>query len=214
MAIANVNCVLAPVGPATAQGQSLSSGGAAGFESRKLYLMGTATLDGAATAFTANYIDGAQKLFQRIVNISASNVTAPATIGGVANQSIVSGVGAFGALSVGQSVVISGFANAGNNGTFTVNALTTSSIQITNAGAVAESNAPSGNVQANLGGRVLTVQASRAPFSAAGVADTGLATIAVNSVASITDASCLVNLSAAGTASQTVSFVLEVVPTA
>lgn len=214
MAIPNVNFQPATSGPATASGQLLSQGGLSGFQSKNLFLLGTAVLDGAATTFTANFIDGTQKLFQRTVNISAGNVTAPATIGGVANQSVISGVGAFGQLSVGMSVATTGFANSGNNGTFTVNALTTSSIQITNSSAVAETNTPSGNVAANLGAKVLSVRASRATQSLAGVADNALSTIFPTGVGTITDASALVTISAAGTTTNTLSVLLEVIPTA
>lgn len=214
MAIANVNCVLAPVGPAGAQGQIYSQGGVSGFQSKSVYLLGTATLDGAAVIFTANFIDGTQKLFQRLLVVNALNITAPATINGVANQAVISGVGAFGALSVGQSVVVAGFANAANNGTFTINAVSTSSIQVTNAASVAESNNPSATVTANLGAKVLSVRGSRAPFGATGTADTGLSSIYVAGVSTITDASALVTLSAAGTAAQTVSFLLEAIASA
>jgi hypothetical protein len=210
MAIPNVNFQVVNQGGG-AQGQLYSQGGVSGFQSRSLYLLGTAVLDGASTTFTANFIDGTQKLFQRIVNISAGSVTAPATIGGVANQSIISGVGAFGVLSVGATVVTSGFSNSGNNGTFTVNAVTTSSIQVTNSSAVAETNTPSGNVQVNLGGHVLSVRGSRATQSFAGVADSGLASIGVSLVASITDASAVVTISAAGTSTNTLSVLLEAI---
>lgn len=213
MSIPAVNCTLLKQGGA-AQGQVYSQGGISGFQSGTVLLQGTAVLDGSSTTFTANFIDGTQKLFQRTVNISAGNVTAPATIGGVANQSIISGVGAFGALTVGQSVTTSGFSNSGNNGTFTVNAVTTSSIQITNSSAVAESNTPSGNVQVNLGAHVIAAYATRAPFNASGVADTAAAATVVSGASTITDATCLVTISAAGSNAQTLSFILEVIPSA
>src|SRR6266852_5385472 len=103
MAIPNVNCQLATAGPATAAGQVNSQGGLGGFQSRNIYLQGTAVLDGAATTFTANYIDGTQKMFQRAVVTSVLSVTAPATIGGVTNQAVYSGVGSYGVFAVGQS---------------------------------------------------------------------------------------------------------------
>src|ERR1700720_2243508 len=84
---------------AGAQGQLYSQGGVSGFQSKNVYGLSTITLDGALTTATVNFIDGTQKWFQRNINIAATGVTAPATIGGVANQSIISGVGAFGALS-------------------------------------------------------------------------------------------------------------------
>lgn len=213
MAIPAVNAqIIGQSSGSNAQGQVNSQGGVSGFQSKNLYLLSTSVLDGTLTAFTVNFIDGTQKLFQRTLVINALNVTAPATIGGVANQSVISGVGAFGALVVGQSVVVAGFTTSANNGTFTVNAVTSSSITVTNASAVAETNNPSATVTANLGSSVLSVRGSRATKNFAGTADTGLSSIYVAGVSTITDASCLVTISAAGTSTNTVSVVLEVIP--
>jgi len=55
--------------------------------------MGIATFvgDGATTTATVNWIDGVQKIFQRpVVVIPVLSVTAPATLGGVANQAVYS----------------------------------------------------------------------------------------------------------------------------
>lgn len=215
MAIPAVNCTLypAPFG-STAQGQLNSQGGISGAQSKSIIMQGTAVLDGSLTAFTANFIDGTQKLFQKTVVIGATNITAPATIGGVANQSVISGVGAFGALAVGASVTIAGFANSANNGVFTVNVVTTSSITVTNSSAVAETNNPSATVTANIGGRVLSIDGSRAAFNAAGVADTATASIYVAGVSTITDATALVTISAAGSNATNLSFLLQIFPTA
>jgi len=214
MAIPAVNLSYYSQGTAVQQGTIPSQGGISGPQSKQLIGIATATLDGTLTAFTVNFIDGTQKLFNSVVSISASSATAPATIGGVANQSVISGVGAFGALKVGQSVTTAGFANAGNNGTFTVNAVTTSSIQVTNASAVAESGTFGANVQYNAGAKVLSVQGSRATQNVAGVTDTAASSIGVTQVDTITDSSCRVTVSGAGSNGNLLTVLLEIYPTA
>src|SRR6266850_7270759 len=121
MAIAPANVVW--YGPSLAQGQVQSQGGLSGSQSRVLTGIATFIGDGAATTSTLNWIDGVQKPFQTIQLLPVLSVTAPATIGGVANQAVYSGVGAYGQLAKGQSITFAGFSNAGNNGTFTINAL-------------------------------------------------------------------------------------------
>lgn len=190
-----------------AQGQ-IYNNGTPGPLGSVLSAIGTSTMDAAATTITVNFIDGVQKLSQTTVLVSLQSVTAPATIGGVANQAIYSGVGAFGQLRVGQSVVIAGFANAGNNGTFTVLAITTSSIQVTNAGSVAETNYAA-TLTYTVGQRVSAVTASRSALNFAGVADTANAAAGVNSVTAISNTGCTLNLSAAGTAG-TASFLIDI----
>ncbi len=150
MAIAAVNLSYLGQPSSPAQGQIINSG-LGGPLAGALVGIGTAVLDGAATTFTLNWIDGSQKIFQRPqVVIPVLSVTAPATIGGVANQAVYSGVGSFGQLRVGQSVTIAGFATSANNVTATINAVSTSSIQITNASSVAETN-PQASVSAQFG---------------------------------------------------------------
>jgi len=171
MAIAPANVVW--YGPALAQGQEQSQGGLSGSQSRQLVGIATFIGDGAASSATLNWIDGSQKPFQTVILLPVLSVTAPATIGGVANQAVYSGVGAYGQLAKGQSVTFAGFTNAGNNGTFTINALTTSTIQVTNASSVAETN-PAATVAFNMatGSLVAGAYVTRAIVSAAGVADT------------------------------------------
>lgn len=106
-------------------------------------LVGYATLTGSTTStktYTINFIDGVQTLGERPVVVQLTSATAPATINGTANQVVYSGVGSMGQFSKGQSVVTAGFTNSGNNGTFTINAVTSSGIQVTNASGVAETN--------------------------------------------------------------------------
>lgn len=196
-----------PLG-APAQGQ-IYNGGTGGPLGSILTGIGTSTMDGAATVITLNFIDGTQSFSQYPVVVNLQSVTAGATINGVANQSIYSGVGAFGQFRVGQSFVVAGFANAANNGTFVITAVSTSSVQVTNAGpSVAETNfSATGTVV--LGRSVIAVRASRSALNAAGVADTANAAAGVNSVTAITNKSCVLNLSAAGTAG-TASFVFDI----
>jgi hypothetical protein len=212
MAIPAVNLTLAPGSTSGASGQVYSQGGVSGFQSKEIYLLGTATLDGSTTNFAVNFIDGTQKLFQNLFVVNALNVTAPATINGVANQSVISGVGAFGALAVGNSVVVAGFANAGNNGTFTVNVVTTSSITVTNSSAVAESNNPSATVTFNKGSHVQACFAARAQYNAAGTIDTAANTISVTTINTVTDATANIVISAAGSAAQLLSVLVKAIP--
>lgn len=206
MAITNLNVNW--YGPALAQGQLQSQGGISGAQSRAMVGIATVTLDGAATTATINWIDGVQKPFQTIQLLPVLSVTAPATIGGVANQAVYSGVGAYGQLKVGQSVTFAGFTNAGNNGVFTITGLTTSTIQVTNSGSVVETN-PAATVAFNIatGALVATAFGVRAIASAAGVADTAVNTITAV-VSSVTQTGALLTISGAGTAAQTLSVMI------
>jgi hypothetical protein len=212
MAIPNVN-VQWYGQTSIAQGQ-IYGNNASGPQNEVLIGIGTAILDGALTTFQLNWIDGVQVPFKTTVVLSLSSVAAPATIGGVANQAVYSGVGAYGQLRVGQSIVIAGFTNAGNNGTFTINALTTSTIQVTNASSVAETN-PQASLSFNYGARsVAGFQVSRAVVSAAGVADTAASTITVvpGGAGGLNQLGGAVTISAAGSAAQTLSFIVELFP--
>src|SRR6267142_2721654 len=110
--------------------------------------------------------------------------------------SILSGIGAFGQLRVGQSIVTAGFSNAGNNATSVITAVSTSSVQVTNSGAVAETNfGATGSVV--VGRRVVAVRAFHSAFTFAGVADTGAQTvIGVLSASAITNKGCVLTASA------------------
>lgn len=193
------------------QGTVPSQGGISGGQSKALQGIATFILDGAATTATLNWIDGTQKPYQNTVTIVASNVTAPATIGGVANQSIISGVGAMGQLRVGQSVTTTGFSNGGNNATFVVNAVTTNSIQVTNASAVLEGPTPSGIISFNSQSQLALARGARAFASAANVTDTAVTTITAT-LSALTQTSATVTFSAAGSAAQTASVFVELFP--
>ncbi len=174
-----------------AQGQIVNNG-LGGPLSETLVGIATFIGDGATTTATLNWIDGVQKIFQRpLLIIPVLAVTAPATIGGVANQAVYSGVGSFGAFRVGQSITFAGFSNAGNNGAFTINAVSTSSVTVTNASSVAESNPQaSGAVSFGAVLPATTFGANqRVLVSAANVADTqAAATTAILSAVSATGA--------------------------
>lgn len=188
MAIAAQNLVyLGQPSSSAAPGQQYSNSDP-GVLGKQLIGVAQFTGDGATTSATVNWIDGVNSIFVVPVFLQLLSVTAPATIGGVVNQSVYSGVGSYGQLRVGQSVTFAGFSNAGNNGTFTINALTTSSIQVTNASSVAETN-PAGTAKFNFpqGGGLSFATGWRAQQSASGVADTASATLqcAISSITAI-----------------------------
>jgi len=209
MAIAAVNLQYLGQPSPAAQGQIVNNG-LGGPLSEALTGIGTAVLDGAATTFTLNWIDGVQKIFQRpVVIVPVLSVTAPATIGGVANQAVYSGVGSFGQFSKGQTIVFAGFSNAANNGSFVINVVSTSSVTVTNASSVAETN-PQASGAVNFGAVLPAVYGSsginnaRVLVSAANVADTAASTTTAI-ISAVTATGCTVTISAAGTAAQTLS---------
>jgi len=212
MAIPNVN--IQWYGQSSiAQGQ-IYGNNSSGPQNEVLIGIGTAVLDGTLTTFQLNWIDGVQSPYKTTVVLGLSSAAAPVTIGGVANQAVYSGVGAYGQLRVGGSITIAGFTNAGNNGTFVINALTTSTIQVTNSSSVAETN-PQASLSFNYGSRfVASFQASRAIVNAAGVADTAASTITVvpGGAGGLNQQGGAVTISAAGTNLQTLSSVVELFP--
>jgi hypothetical protein len=213
MAITAVNLQYAGQTPGAIQSQQISSqGGLTGTTAKALYGVGTAVLDGSSTTFTLNWIDGVQTPFKTTVTSQVLTAAAAVTIGGVANQAVYSGVGAFGQLRVGQSVTFAGFTNSGNNGTFTVNALTTSTIQVTNSSSVAETN-PAGtvtftplNIAVGVGvvqpGNGANARAYFGPFN--NVADTAASTTTAI-MSAISQTGCTITISAAGSAAQLLS---------
>jgi len=123
-------------------------------------LMGQAklTLDGTASTGTIVFIDGTQT-FGKTIILQLQQATAAATIGGVANQTQYYSTNADGQVKVGDSVVVAGFTNSGNNGTFTVTAVTSSYVQVTNSGGVAEIN-PAGTLSDVQNGTPVAVYAT------------------------------------------------------
>src|SRR6266576_2447307 len=171
---------------ATGQIYNLGIGGSVG---SVLTGIGTATTDGSL-AFTLNFIDGTQALGQYNVVVPLQSATAAATINGVANQVQYSGVGSMGQFKVGQSFVTAGFSNAGNNATSTITQVTSSYVQVTNSGGVAETNfSATGTV--TLGRKVVAVRAVHSALSFAGVADSATNGSGVLSVSSITNKACV-----------------------
>lgn len=211
--MANTTANVVWYGPSFAQGQIQSQGGLSGSQSKAMTGIATTTLDGATGTVNINWIDGVQKPFQTVIVAPVSSVTAPATINGVANQAVYSGVGAYGQLKVGQSVTFAGFATSANNGTFTVVALTTSTIQVLNASSVAETN-PAATVSFNqaTGALVAGALVARSVTSAAGVTDTAANTIAVTQIATITQTGAVCTLSANGSNTNTLSILVQLYP--
>lgn len=222
MAIPAVNVVWYGTGSAgsnapspNAQGQLQSQGGLSGPQSKAITGIATFTLDGSTTTgLVANFIDGVQVPFKTSLVVPVLSAAAPATIGGVANQAVYSSGGAIGQLRVGSSVVIAGFTNAGNNGTFTINAITTSTFQVTNASSVAETN-PAATVtfqppwSAQVGGCFVT----RSLASAANVADTAAGTIGVTQPpTTLSSTGVTFSITAAGTNLQTLSVLVQLYP--
>jgi len=215
MAIAAVNMsYLGQPGTTAAQGQIVNSG-LGGPLAGALVGIGTAVLDGAATTFTLNWIDGVQKIFQRpTVVVGLLSATAAATINGVANQTVYSGVGSMTQFRVGQSLVTTGFSNAGNNATSVITAISTSTIQVTNSGGVAETN-PQGSGLVNFGAVLPAISGSsgvsnfRALVSAANVADTAANTITAL-ISAVSATGCTVTISATGSNLQTLSVLVPI----
>lgn len=119
-----------------------------GPKAKTLFGFGVATNGNTTTAANSapvGFIDGIQSL-GKTITLTFQSVTAPATLNGVANQAIYSTVFGASQIAVGQSVVFSGFANSGNNGTFTVNVVSATGITVTNSSAVAETNSGQGVV--------------------------------------------------------------------
>jgi len=142
MAIATVNATYIGYGSNNptinpSQGQ-IAAGQDSGILAKTLVATAVVTGDSSSTSSTINLIDGVQKLAQYPVTVPFTNVTAPATINGTANQAVYSGVGATTQFAVGNSIVFSGFANGANNGTFTINAISANSVTVTNASSVLE----------------------------------------------------------------------------
>lgn len=211
----NVKWFGQPVTTGVAQGTLPSQGGISGGQTRELTGVATFILDGATTTgLVANWIDGVQVPFKTVILLPVLSVTAPATIGGVANQAVYSGVGAYGQLAVGQSVTFAGFSNAGNNGTFTINALTTSTIQVTNSSSVAETN-PAATVAFNLitGASIGGCYITRSLASATGVADTAAGTIGiVQPATTLATTAGTFSITAAGSNLQTLSVLVKLYP--
>ena len=130
--------------PSTPQGGMVVADQTSGPKAKTLYAYGNLVASsGSWYSYTGtvavNFIDGVQT-FGKTVVLQIQSVTNPVTINGTANQVIYSSVFGDNQVLVGDSVTIAGFTNSGNNGTFTVNVVTSTGIQVTNSSAVAETN--------------------------------------------------------------------------
>lgn len=202
MAIPAVNLTYLGNGP-TASGQVTSNlqGGPLG---KTLVGIGTATLDGAASTFTVNWVDGTQRPFGRQIVLT---LIAAATASG--GNTVYTSPNADSSIPVGTSVVVAGFTTSANNGTFTVVSTSTSTITLNNASGVAELN-PAATLVANIGGIPIGVLGTRISNSSTFVADTAVATNDVVSVSAVTATGATVTISSIGTAAQTLSILCEI----
>lgn len=208
MSIPAVNLTYVGAGP-NANGQIVADQ-TSGPKSKELVGYGTATLDGSATTFSVNFIDGVQKLAQYSIVLPAQAVAAPATINGTANQVIVtvnSGPGqpnSVGQIAKGTSVTFAGFTNSGNNGSFTVNAVGPNFVQITNASGVAETNFAA-TLTYTSGAAVAAVSVTRS----GNASDTAAISTTVQPSA-LSNTGFTATISAAGSNAQLLSFVVEI----
>lgn len=128
---------------ASAAGGQVIADQTSGPKAKTLYAYGTLVASSSTfsttTAATVNFIDGVQTFGVTSV-LALQSVTAPATINGTANTAIYSTVYGVNKIHVGDSVVIAGFTNSGNNGTFTVTEVTSSGFYVVNSSSVAETN--------------------------------------------------------------------------
>lgn len=177
-----------------------------GPKAKTLYAFGVATNGNTTTAANSapvNFIDGVQTLGKTTI-LQLQSVTAPATINGVANQAIYSSVFGDNLVLVGDSVVIAGFTNSGNNGTFTVNVVSATGITVTNSSSVAETNGAA-TLSDTTGGTPIWVDA----FISGSASDTA-ADLAVASAAffpsALSNTGFTLNWSALATTARTIHF--------
>lgn len=137
----NVVHPLSYVGQGPTGGGQIINSGLGGPLSKQLWGVATIINDTTASGTTVpiGYIDGVQSLGKQIV-LEFQSVTAPATINGVANQAVYSTVYGASEIPLNSSILFAGFTNSGNNGTFTVNAVSATGITVTNSSSVAETN--------------------------------------------------------------------------
>lgn len=277
MAISAVNLSYVGLGPSA--GQQIIADQTSGPKSKSLVGFGTAILDGTATTFTANYIDGVQTMGRTVIlplqsvlasvptpGTGALTLTAVAAssggtavytgtiTGGAANAFVgvtftiagflspqdngifvatastattltltnpnaiaathaataTSGFAVYNStggdlqIKAGDSVVIAGFSNSVNNGTFTVISSNSTSVTVNNGSAVAETNPAA---------TMLDVQNAIPVVVVVGRDGNALDTAAVSTtvqVSAVTSTGFTVTISAAGTALQSLSFAAQI----
>lgn len=201
-----INLSYVGVGP-TGIGQIVADQ-TSGPKSKTLYGFGVLTNGNTTTAATqqaVGFIDGIQSLGKTVV-LQFQSVAAPVTYQGTANTAFYSSTQADSQLAVGQSIVIAGFTNSGNNGTFTITFITASSIGVTNSSAVAETN-PAATGSVSVGGVPVFVDV----FVAGNSADTAAAVAAALAspgifASAVSNTGFTLNFSAFATTAQTVHF--------
>lgn len=118
-----------------------------GPKAKTLYGYGVAANGNTTTAANSapvGFIDGVQSLGKQVI-LQLQSVDAPITYLGTANTAFYHSVQGDGQVKIGDSVVIAGFTNSGNNGTFTVTYVITGAVGVTNSGSIAEVN-PAGSL--------------------------------------------------------------------
>ncbi len=203
MAIPAVNLSYIGAGPAATG--TITSNYQGGPQGKTLLGMGTATLDGAATTFTVNWLDGVQKPFGKLVVVQL--VSAATASGG---NTVYTTLNAGNQIPNGTSVTVAGFSTGANNGTFTVQSSTANTITLNNGSGVAESNNPAATLTCVIGGTPIAAVIARAANSILGVADTAAFTINPISISALTATGGTVTISAAGSNGNLLSFVVEV----
>lgn len=206
MAIPAVN--LSYIGQGPTAGGVITGNNQGGPLGKTLIAMGTATLDGALTTFTVNWLDGVQKPFGKLIVLP---LVAVATSAG--GNAVYSSSNAATSIPVGTSVTVAGFSTGANNGTFTVQAVGSSqfnpTITLNNGSAVAETN-PAATISATVGGTPIAVAIDRASNSISGVADTAAFTIVPDSVSALTATGGTITISAAGSNGNLFSFLVYI----
>lgn len=199
MSISAVNLTYVGQG-ATAGGQEIANYGP-GPLAKEVVGYGTATLDGSSTSFVVNFIDGNQNLAQtpKILQL----LSATAASGG---NTILTTSGPATQVALGTSITTAGFTNSANNGTFTVKAVSTNTITVNNGSAVAETN-PSATLTYQYGPAILGVSVSRMGAST----DTAAASTTVYPSNNLTNATVTLNISAAGSNAQLLSFLMRII---
>lgn len=198
MAITQNNISWVGQGP-TGSNQVNAEATGAGAEAKSLDGFGQLKLDGSATTVTLNFIDGVQG-FGRSTVLQLNQAFAAAN--SATKYSTLSGTyGGF----VGQSIVIAGFTNSANNGTFTVNSIGSGFIVVSNSSGVAETNpAGTGVVSINSIPAVVSVSRQIQP------SDTAATSTTVIQTGAVTATGIPVTISAAGSNAQLLSYNVRV----
>ena len=199
MAISGNNLSYVGGGP-TANNQVNSYLALTGAGAKSLDAYAKLVLDGAATTTTQNFIDGVQTFGQSVVLPLAS---VAASIGANAVYNTPAGP-TFN--MVGKSVVVAGFTNGANNGTFTVVAVGSGNITLSNASAVAELN-PAATAVVSISSNPVAISLQRV----LAFGDTATSAVTVVQNGNYTATGIPVTLGSAGTAAQIATVIARIV---